>query len=130
APAAWLSSAIRVSAASASSQPPVQRVRAGMHRLSEDVAVERAAQLGTVEASFDRRARHRERVQREHVVVNERVVPRRIRAVVAEVVAGELDVAGEPAGEVVDALARSVEAGHRDLRTGLAPGDEAAAERA
>ncbi|MNI60716.1 hypothetical protein D3C73_1159480 [compost metagenome] len=43
------------------------------------------------------------------------VVERRVRAVVAEVVTGHVRIAGEPAGEVVQALAAAGRAGRRDL---------------
>ena len=97
---------------------------------ASDVAVDRLAQLGAVEAALDRRPRDVERVEREHVVVDERVVPRRERAVVAEVVAGQLRVAGEPAGVVVDAVARASKPGTATAGPALAARREAAAERA
>jgi hypothetical protein len=61
-----------------------------MQRFGNDVAVDRPAQLGAAEAALDRRARDVKRVEREDVVVDQRVVPGRERAVVAEVVAGQL----------------------------------------
>ena len=71
-------------------QPAVQRVGARMRGLGQHVRVDRLAHLRAGEAALDRRARDAQRVQREHVVVDQRVVERRERAVVAEVVAGHL----------------------------------------
>jgi hypothetical protein len=62
-----------------------------------------------------------ERVHREHVVMKDRVVPRRAGTIVAVVVAGHVGIAGEPAGVVVDALPRTWAAAGPDLPRAVTP---------
>ena len=87
------------------------------------MAGQRLAHLGAGEVTVHREAGHVQRVQREQVVVHQRIIERRKRAVVAEVAPGQGGIAGEPAGVVVQALPRRAVGG----RAGLAAGGEAAA---
>jgi hypothetical protein len=92
------------------SSQAVQRVGAGEGGRAEHAAGQRGAHVVPGEHALDRQPGLGDGVQREHVVVHQRVVERRKGAVVAEVLPAALGVAGEPAGVVVQALARAIDA--------------------
>ena len=69
------------------------------------------AHLRTGEGTVQFEPRNRQCVKREHVVVHQRVVEGRERAVVAEVRAGHRGVSGKPTGVVVEALPCAVQRG-------------------
>jgi hypothetical protein len=98
-------------------------------RLGDHVIAHGTSRIAAVERAGQRQPIDLQRIQREDIVVDKRIVERRERPVVAEVAAGHLGMAGEPAGVVVEALARRLEAGHLHLRPALAARREAAAER-
>ena len=69
-------------------QALVQRVGARESGRVQHAPGQRRPHLGAGEGAFHRQARHVQRVEREHVVVHQAVVPGREGAVVAEVLAG------------------------------------------
>src|SRR5690606_25676204 len=85
----------------------VERVATGQLRRAEHVRLDRLEDIGTAKAFVHRAPLHAKRVEREDVVMDDGVVPRRAGTVVAVVVAGHVLVAAEPGGVVVDALARA-----------------------
>src|SRR5450432_2677479 len=82
--------------------------------------------IATAEVAMQRKPGHIERIQREYVTVSQRVVPRRTRTVVAEIVSRHFLVTGEPSRVVVESLARAARRG----RSRLAAGDDASRELA
>src|SRR5206468_9581959 len=94
----------------------IERIAARHFRLRENVSAHRGSHIVPAELALDRKTRHVERVKREDVAMDDRIVPRGTGSVVAEVIAGHILVAGKPAGVVVDAVPSS----GRRLRTRLA----------
>src|SRR5687768_15160898 len=99
--------------AAASSKPGsnsdlgVERVQAGDLGGAEHVAFHRLQDFSRGELALHRALLHVEGEQREHVMVRDRIVPRRARSVVPEIVALHVRVVGEPGGVIVDSLARA-----------------------
>src|SRR4029453_2599349 len=85
----------------------IERIAPGDRRLPEHVAGHRLARIGACKDSAEVESYDIEREQREHVPVGNRVVPRWTGAVVSEIVAGHVLVAGEPSGVIVDSLPRT-----------------------
>src|ERR1700712_387730 len=88
----WRMASTRVACWSASIRLPskqaaIERVRARVRGLGEDVRVDRLAHLRAGEFAFDRGARCRQRVDGEQVMVDERVVERRERTVRSQTLA-------------------------------------------
>src|SRR5690606_30762558 len=93
----------------------MQRIAAVHRGFGQHVAVHGAEHVAGGEAFGQVEPFDVEREQAEEVAVHAQVVGRRVRAVVAEVVAAHVVAAGEPAGVVVQTLARAGRAGGRAL---------------
>src|SRR3569833_2371061 len=107
----------------------VERIGGGDHGLIDDVALDDIAQLFEVEAVLKRYRRHVQRIHMVVVVMDDGVVPRRARAIIAVVMAFHVRIALEPAGVAVESLdrARRTDQVILDPAIALATGNDALA---
>src|SRR5688500_17607198 len=80
----------------------IQRIASADRCLRKYMPAHRGPGLGTRESRRQLEPRNVERVQREHVPMNELVVPWRARAVVAVIVSEHFEIVREPGGVIVD----------------------------
>src|SRR6266446_1636666 len=82
----------------------IERITAGQRCLRQYPAGKSDQRVRPCKVADDRQARHFDRVQREHVAMDKRVVPRRTWPVVAVVIAAHVLVRGKPSRVVVESL--------------------------
>src|SRR5450830_1135931 len=115
---------------SSADQRRVQCIRTGDTGLRQHVALQRIVHVGAGEFAGDGQLLLIHRIQRKNVTVHDRVVPWRTRAVIAEVIATHVAVAGKPAGVIVETMARARQWIAWNRRTGLAACGNGTAELA